>query len=114
VAEALGLLVAEIDPPEPLLRLLDQLGAQAQSSAHRAAIMAIRGAVFSGDAMPATHAVRPTAVPAQAQPALWFAALEAAYRQGQVRDEDLVLDPAYRPLRQHRALSDVLCIAREF
>ena len=114
VADALSLLVAEVEPPEPLLLLLDQLRAQADNEADAQAIAAIRHAIVSGDGVPTTHPVRSTAVPAQPDPEAWWSALEAGYQDGKVREEDLLLDPAYRPLRKLRPLSDVLRIPREF
>ncbi|MDH5676695.1 MAG: hypothetical protein OEZ06_31545 [Myxococcales bacterium] len=39
---------------------------------------------------------------------------EQAYREGRIRDEDLLLDPAYQVLMAHRPLSDLLRIRREF
>jgi hypothetical protein len=114
VAEVLSWAVPDVDPPDPLLQLLDMLGPQASDQAQRERIAAIRHATFSGAALPPTRAVRPTAVPAQADHATWWSALEAAYRAGTARDEDLLLDPAYRPLRHHRPFSELLKIRREF
>jgi hypothetical protein len=114
VADALGMLVASIDPPDPLLRLLDPLFTQAYDEEQTRAVSAVRHAVFAGDSLPPPHPVRATAVPAQPDLARWWSAVELAYRAGSVRDEDLLLDPAYRPLAKHRPLSDLLRVRREF
>jgi hypothetical protein len=114
VADLLGHLVAEIDPPEPLLRLLDQLAEQAPDKTQADAISQIRRAVFNGDALPATHPVRATAVAPQDDAAGFWSALEGAYREGAVREEDLLLDVAYRPLQKHRPLADILRVRRDF
>lgn len=113
VASALGLLVAEIDPPEPLLGLLDQLMPQADAD-EQGRIADIRRAVFSGEGMPPTVPVRAAAVPEHADPDAFFAALERAYQSGSVRDEDLLLDPTYRKLGRKRSLTDLLRLRREF
>jgi hypothetical protein len=109
VAEALGLLAAEIDPPEPLLSLLDQLAAQADAQ-ERPLITAIRHAVFSGEALPSTRAARTSQLP---MPTEW-GAIEAAYRAGGLRDEDLLFDPTYQKLGRQRPLAELLRIRREF
>jgi hypothetical protein len=113
VAEVLGLLVAHVDPPDPLLGLLDQLAAQADEDEQRI-VAAVRRAVFSGEALPPTHAVRSTLVPDPTDPDAFYAQVEQAYRKGAVRDEDLLLDPSYRKLDRHRPLADLLRIRREF
>lgn len=114
IADALGLLVASVEPPEPLLRLLDLLIEQAEDPKQAAAITAIREAIFEGDGLPQPHPARPTAVPAVADFTAWWSALEVAYREGQLREEDLLLDPAYRPMRQYRDPAELLRIPREF
>jgi hypothetical protein len=114
VAEVLGWLVPELDPPDPLLRLLDLLAAQAGDDEQRQRIAAIRHAAVSGDSLPPTHAMRATVTPPAPDPAVAWAALKSAYRLGAVRDEDLLLDPAYRPLRLHRPFAELLRVRREF
>ncbi len=113
VAAALGLLVGDVDPPEPLLGLLDQLVPQAEPD-EQAEIGAIRRAVFNGEAVPPTRPMRATAVPEQDDPDAFWAELERAFTAGKVRDEDLLLDPVYRKLARKRLLTDLLRIRREF
>jgi len=114
VADVLSHLVTEVEPPEPLLALLDQLGAQAPDDESKAAIGALRRAVFGGEAVPPPQPVRPTAVSPQLQLDAFWEATEQAYLHGAVRDEDLLLDPAYRPLARHRPLADMLRVRRDF
>ena len=109
MAEALGLLAAEIDPPEPLLSLLDQLASQAEGE-ERALIAAIRHAVFSGEALPSTRAARTSHLP---MPTDW-SAIQSAYRAGSIRDEDLLFDAAYQKVGRQHPLADLLRIRREF
>jgi len=113
VADVLALLVTEVDPPEPIVRLLDQLTVQAKPEDARA-ITALRRAVYCGEALPAATPVRPTAVQPDPDASAFWAHTEAAYREGRVRDEDLLLDPAYRTLDRHRPMSDLLHIRRDF
>jgi hypothetical protein len=113
VAAALGLLVGDVDPPEPLLGLLDQLVPQAEPD-EQAEIGAIRRAVFNGEAVPPTRPMRATAVPEQDDPDAFWTELERAFTAGKVRDEDLLLDPVYRKLARKRLLTDLLRIRREF
>ena len=50
----------------------------------------------------------------QADRNAWWRALEAAVQNGSVRDDDLLLDPSYRPLRSHKSFADLLRLRREF
>ena len=113
VADVVAQLVTEIDPPEPVVRLLDQLAAQAQGD-EAAAIFALRKAAYCGEALPAAKPLRATAVsPSTDLPAFWRAT-EQAYLEGKVRDDDLLLDPAYRPLAREKPLAALLELRRDF
>ncbi len=114
VADVLGLLAHAVEPADPLLRLLDQLGAQAQGAEQQHRIATVRRAIFSGEALPPTQAPRAPAIAPLPDPAAFWDALEGAYREGRVRDEDLLLEPTYRPLARHRPLADLLKIRRDF
>ena len=114
VADVLGQLVTEVEPPEPLLFLLDQLGDQTRDDQAKSAISALRRAVFGGEALPPSQPVRPTAVSPRPELDAFWDATEDAYQRGTVRDEDLLLDPAYRPLARHRPLADLLRVRRDF
>jgi hypothetical protein len=114
VADLLGVLSAQVESPEPLLRQLDQLAAQAPDERQAKAIGAIRHALFAGEALPAPERPRVTAVAPNTDRGAWWAALEAAVRNGSVRDEDLLLDINYQPLRADHDFADLLRIRREF
>jgi hypothetical protein len=53
-------------------------------------------------------------VPPSENPEQWMTALREAYRQGAVRDEDLLLDPAYADERRKFVLGEVLRVRRGF
>ena len=78
------------------------------------AIQAVRRAMFTESPMPETRATRATAVPVDPNAAKHWAALEQAYREGRVRDEDLLLDPAYGGREADPPLHKILTIRREF
>jgi hypothetical protein len=114
VADVLGILVKHARRKEGTLRLLDQLTEQAPDDDERVHVSAVRRAVLEGKPLPPTRAPRPTAVAPQADLAAFRAAIEQAYRDGLVRDDELLLDPAYRVLGDPSVLADVLAIARGF
>lgn len=113
VAQALGWLADEKEHRELILRLLDQLAAQADPG-DVPAIHAVRKAMFTESPMPQTRATRATAVPVEGNPLKHWAALEDAYREGRLRDEDLLLDPAYGGRNADPPLHRLLAIRREF
>jgi len=113
VAQALSWLADEREHRELLMRLLDQLAAQADP-AEVPAIQAVRRAMFTESPMPQTRATRATAVPAEPNAKQRWAALETAYREGRVRDEDQLLDPAYGGREADPPLHQLLTIRREF
>lgn len=114
VADVIGILARHVPRKDGLLRLLDQLVEQASDEGERTHVSAVRRAIHEGKALPPTCAPRPTAVPMQGDAANQRAAIEQAYREGRVRDDELLLDPAYRVLGEPSALADVLKIARGF
>ncbi len=116
VADVLGRIAGRAETRESLLRLLDQLVEQVGESEDRARVVAVRKAVFSGGPLPSPSPVRPTAVPRPpgASVEQWWEALVQAYLAGAVRDDDLLLDPAYRELRTHRDFSELLRLTRDF
>jgi hypothetical protein len=99
---------------EQLLRICDQLAAQADSDRERQHIAAVRHALHTGIAAPTPLLARISAVPVATDLAAWVLAVKEAYRKGKVRDEDLLLDPSYAPLRAQFALTDVLRTPRAF
>ena len=113
VADVVAQLVTEVDPPEPVVRLLDQLAAQAQGE-DATAVHALRRAAYCGEGLPAPQPLRPTAVTPSADLDAFWKATEQAYRDGKVRDDDLLLDVAYRPLSRQQPLVKLLSVRRDF
>ncbi len=113
VAQVLGWLAGEREHREILMRLLDQLAEQADPS-DVPAIQAVRRALFTEEPMPETRATRPTAVPALPNDPKRWASLQQGYSEGRVRDEDLLLDPAYGGPHANPPLGGLLRIRREF
>jgi hypothetical protein len=113
VAQALSWLAEEKEHRDTIMRLLDQLAAQADP-ADVPAIHAVRKAMFTESPMPETLATRATAVPVDPNAKKRWALLEEAYREGRVRDEDLLLDPAYGGREADPPLHLLLAIRREF
>jgi hypothetical protein len=99
---------------EQVLRICDQLAAQAQSEREKQHIAAVRHALHAGTPPPIPLLARVSAVPAAPDVAVWVSAVKEAYRKGKVRDEDLLLDPSYATLRSEFALTDVLRTPRTF
>ncbi|MBN1652212.1 MAG: SMI1/KNR4 family protein [Deltaproteobacteria bacterium] len=99
---------------ELLLRFFDQLSEQCGTQGERARVNSIRKAVFSGEPLPATLPINPTAVPKVQNKEQWWEALKQAYRSGEVRDDDLLLDPVYRELGSEHDFAEILSIYRSF
>lgn len=98
-----------------LLRALDHLRPQSSGEEDAAARDAIIEAATSGARpIPLPWPAQETAIPPDADLDAWWAAMNAGYRAGQLRDDDLVLDPAYDPLRERFDLGELLRIRREF
>ena len=114
VADVLGHLASVAEPREGLLRLFDQLSEQTQEAEEKQHIAQIRRAVHSDGELPSTVPLRPLAVQGGAGlDGLWREVC-AGYEGGTVRDDDLLLEPAYRPLKSEHDLGDVLRIVRRF
>lgn len=95
----------------------EHLKSQSTSEEEARASEAILSAALGGEApIPAPFPPLPTAVPQLDAEDLdaWWARMNDAYREGALRDEDLVLDPAYEPLRVRFELVDLLRTRREF
>ena len=116
VAYALAQVAPRSGPEqEPWLRLLDQLVCQALDDDDRDAVVGIRQAVVTGANEPP-----PPSPPQEADIELAddleqaWAACEAAYTEGWLREDDLLLDPRFRRLSSHRPVADLLRIRRGF
>ena len=116
VADVLGRIAPSMFPKEALLRLFDQLAEQITDQGSRKHVAAIRRAIHGATSPPPTMPLRPTAVEPDDDKDndAWFSRLQKAYEEGRVRDDDLLLDPAYEPLRRTHDMGLILCIARGF
>lgn len=100
---------------DALQRALDHLRPQSAGEEDAAARDAILAATSSGaTTIPLAWPPQDTAVPPRSSLDEWWAAMNEAYRAGTLRDDDLVLDPTYAPLRERFDLADLLRIRREF
>lgn len=111
LADVVGIGAARTGQRAAWLRLLDQLVPQA--GADRAHVVDVRRAVVGGGELPPPR-VRPPVLPPLDDLAAWWSAAREAYGQGTLRDEDLLLDPALRPLAARYELAELLRIRREF
>lgn len=96
------------------LRALDQLVEQALGDDDRAAVAAVRRVLVAGEGplpTPAPPFAADVAAPDDHD--AWWALLCEAYREGTVREQDL-LDPQLEPLGRSFDLADVLRIRRGF
>lgn len=114
VADVLGVLAPMLDTRDVLARWFDQLSEQCESDADRAHVSAIRRAALAGKTPPPTRPIRETAVAPQTDHAAWWSEMRAAYNEGRLRDDDLLLDPAYQPLSAVHDFAELLRIRREF
>jgi hypothetical protein len=106
--------VAVLDADKvPWVRLFDLLEEQS-GDGDKPRIATLRRGVVSGDGLPPPELGRPSLLPAQVDPTAWFEAVRAAYIAGDLRDEDLLLDPVLEPLRKKKPFADILRIRREF
>ncbi len=105
------------ESPEPrtqFLRAMDHLETQALDDDDRAAIRGIIEAIEVGGPIPLPSPPKGNVVPPQADPEAWWQAMRAAYAAGQLRDDDLALDPTYDALERTHVLGDILRVRREF
>jgi hypothetical protein len=105
------------EKPEPrtqYLRAIDHLAKQAVDDDDRAAIKAIAEAMENDGPLPLPSPPKGNVVPAQPDLDAWWQTLRASYAAGQLRDDDLALDPTYAPLEGRYLLGDLLRIRREF
>lgn len=115
VADVVGHCAIRSDDRAPWVRLLDLLVGQARDDEEKRHVHAVRKAVVTGEALPPT-------LPPRDEPVLavdddldrWWRAARRAYLEGRLRDDDMLLDPTLRPLRQHRDFRQLLRIRREF
>ncbi len=115
VAEVMAIAAARSADKRPWLRTFALLLEHTKTDAAATALIeSIRDAVAKDLPLPPTTTSRGSLVPANPDEDAWYQAVRASYAAGQVRDEDLLLDPVLAPLRKSKALGDVLGIRREF
>lgn len=110
--------LAKVAPPpgeaqEPWLRLFEQLVAQALDDDDRAAAEAIRDAVVGGAEAPEPDPPQEAELEVGEVEATW-AAMAQAYKDGLLREDDLLLDPRFGAVAETHDLADVLRIRRDF
>jgi len=114
VAEVVGPLALRSSDREPWLRVLARLAHQAEGD-EVPVVEAIGAAVEADRPLPPIRPLREApVVPRQPDVDAWWAACRAAYAEGRLRDEDLLLDPEIVALGRVRDLSELLRIVRDF
>ena len=114
VSDVIARIAAASPQRDDWLMVFDQLARQAAGEEDRTQITAVRKAVFSMETLPEPRAIRPSIPPGHSDMERWWKELREQYRQGSVRDEDLLLDPELAALRLRYDLSELLRIRREF
>jgi hypothetical protein len=114
VADLIAQVAARAADPAPWLRLLDMLAEQALEAEERDQVGGVRRALASGHPPPATRASRASVAQIFADPDQWWAEVQRGYAEGRLRDEDLLLDPVFQPIRSTRDLGSLLRIRRDF
>lgn len=114
VAEVVGPLALRAQEREPWLRVLARLADQADAE-EAPVVAAIRAAVEADEPLPVVRPLREQPiVPRDPDFDAWWEACRAAYAEGRLRDEDLLLDPELIPLGRVRDFGELLRIVRDF
>jgi tetratricopeptide (TPR) repeat protein len=113
VADALGRVAEGMERQDVTLRLLDQLAAAA-SDEDAGQVTEVRRSLYRGEDKRPTVPPSPTSVEPSADPEQLWNDLARAYREGRVRDQDLLLDPSYQSAADHKPLAEILRIRRDF
>jgi hypothetical protein len=111
--------LSRVAPPvgadqEGWLRMIDQLTAQALDDEDGEAIKAIRRAIVIGEAAPPPSPPQEAPIDVGDELDQTFATACESYREGSLRDDDLILDPRLDPLWATHDPADVLRIRRDF
>ncbi|MEZ4253188.1 MAG: hypothetical protein R3B99_33690 [Polyangiales bacterium] len=114
VAEVLAPIAFRMADGGPWLRLVHQLEGQAEGG-DKAIVSAIVQALEAGEDPPSPRPPRKESVlPGGADIDAWWAEAKRAYADGELRDDDLLLDPALIRLGRVRPVDELLHIRREF
>lgn len=115
VAELVGRMASLQRNRQPWMRLLDQLVVRAEGVEQRQVRM-IRACLIRGEPLPDPEPIRdePVIPPDRENLDRWWESARAAYAEGRLRDDDLLLDPSLTPLAAKHPLSELLRIRREF
>ncbi len=115
IARAMRKAAQDEEARGPWLRMLDHVSHQALDEEDGAALSAICAAAKSVDAeVPLPSPVQPPALLLDDDPDIAFAQMREAYTSGQLRDDDLALDPRYDAVAGTYPLAEILKIRREF
>jgi hypothetical protein len=111
VADVIARIASRTAENKGWVRILDALVEQATDDEDHAQAHAVRRAVLHGEPLPPPRHYREAPVlPAGAS---WEQAQEA-YAAGQLRDDDMLLDPNLRPLFEEHDPAELLAIRRDF
>jgi hypothetical protein len=116
VAFVLARAMRRLRPAEetPWRRLLELLRHRATDDADRAALAGILDAVDGGGPVPPPSPAQAAALAIEPDLDLSMARMREAYEAGQLRDDDLVLDPRYDAVAARYPLVELVRIRREF
>ncbi|MFW6067751.1 MAG: SMI1/KNR4 family protein [Myxococcota bacterium] len=112
VADLVGRMAQRAEDDTQWVQLLDRLIEQAEGE-EKAHAAEVRRCVVVGEPLPPVMQPRQS-LPAAPDVEQWWQAVQQAYLQGQVRDDDLLFDVQLQKLAEHKPLGDLLRIRREF
>ena len=102
------------DDQEPWLRVIDQLVSQGVDAEDRESGKTIRKALLKGAAIPPPSPPHDSTIQLGDDVDLVYAAICTAYREGSLREDDLVLDQRLGAVWAKHSPGDVLRIRRDF
>jgi hypothetical protein len=114
VADLIAQVAQRASDPAPWLRLLDLLAEQVHDADDREQVTGVRRALATGQPLPPSRPSRASVARVFADPERWWADVQQGYAEGRIRDEDVLLDPTFAPIRATRDLGALLRIRREF
>jgi hypothetical protein len=112
VADLVARVAIQVEDETPWVQLLDRLLEQTGGD-ERAHVEEVRRCVVMGAPLPPVAQPR-TSIPGAGDVEQWWEAVQQAYADGHLRDDDLLFDPQLQELARHKPLGDLLRIRREF